>query len=814
MAKPEPPGRILAAEQLRPVIDAAALGFKTSETLDHFNGLLGQDRALEAIRLAASVGFSGFNLYVLGPSGTGRHTAVMRLLGEAAESRPVPDDWAYVNNFDLAHKPRMMRLPPGTARRLQSAMEALIDDLANDIPALFESEDYQTQRRALEQKYGEQHESEMADFADRARAEDVALVRTPMGFMLTAIRDGQPLKPEDVEKMGPVDRKAVEEKIERLQGELAGILRKAPQLEKAHRKEVEALNAAIVERVVHGRVAEVGADFAGHAVIADYLNEVRADVIDNAELFLAVRAQSKDGPFPEAIRQHHRETAFDRYKVNVMVSHDPEAMGAPVVREGLPTLDHLIGRIEHISQMGTLLTNFTMIKPGALHSANGGYLVVEARDVLREPLAWDALKRSLKSQAITITSAAERLGFASTTQLEPDPIPLDVRVVLVGDRVLYALLMHLDPEFRELFKLQADFEDDLALTPESVAEFAQMIATLARHEKLRPLEAGAMARLIEEAVRLADDATKLTLQVETLADLMREADHYAEAAGAGIVSAAQIRQAIDAQRRRASRIRDRVEESIRRDILMIDTEGEMAGQINGLSVSGLDSFRFGRPSRITARVRMGSGKFVDIEREVELGGPLHSKGVMILSGYLTSTFVPDVPFSLHASLVFEQSYGGIDGDSASSAELYALLSALSGLPIRQGLAVTGSVNQTGEVQAIGGVNEKIEGFFAVCKARGLTGDQGVLIPAANAQHLCLREEVVEAVRDGRFRVIAVRRISEGIELLTGVAAGERGADGVFPEGTVNARVEARLREFAENRRAFGRKNEPGMGDLS
>lgn len=810
MSQTEQPKARLSAEHLRPVIKADSLGFETTQSLTPFEGLLGQDRALDAIRLAAEVGHKGFNLYVLGPEGAGRHAAVNHLLEAEAAKRPPPDDWIYVNNFEQEHKPHMMRLPPGMAHAFRSAMEALIDDLANDIPALFESDEYQTQRRTIEEEYGEAHEEKMADFAERARAQNIALVRTPMGFMLTAIRDGQPLSPQDVQEMEEDDRRDIEEKIGKLQQELAEILREAPKIEKAHRKAVEALNAGMAERVVSDRVADLTETFGDQAAIAEYLAALRTDIIDNAELFLMVRAQEGQGPFPEAIRQHHRERAFDRYKVNVMVSREQGETGAPVIHEDLPSFDHLTGRIEHISEMGALLTNFTMIKPGALHRANGGYLVLDARDVLREPLAWDALKRCLKAGSITITTVAERMGFASTTQLEPDPIPLDVRVVLVGDRMLHALLVHLDPDFSELFKLQADFDEDMDRDSETIADYARSIATVAQKEDLLPIAAAGMARLIEESVRLADDSTKLTLRLGQLADILREADHYARTDGQDTISADEVARAIDAQEGRASRVRDRIRESIERGILTIATEGEAVGQINGLSVASLNGFRFGRPSRITARVRMGSGKLVDIEREVELGGPLHSKGVMILSGYLTASFAPDAPFSLHASLVFEQSYGGIDGDSASSAELYALLSALAEVPIRQGYAVTGSVNQFGEVQAIGGVNEKIEGFFATCKARGLTGDQAVLIPRSNVEHLCLRHEVVDAVRQGQFGVIAVGTIAEGIEILTGVTAGERGTDGTYPEGTINARVEARLRAFAETRKAFVRK--PGTDD--
>ncbi|MFP4326955.1 MAG: Lon protease family protein [Paracoccaceae bacterium] len=804
---PEP----ISADRLGPRVDPSDLPFADTGEAEPLDGLIGQDRAMDAIALAARMAHRGFNLFVVGPRGTGRHRAVSGALTERAGTRPVPDDWVYVNNFDAPHRPRALRLPPGSAERLKAAMEELVDDLAIEIPSIFESEEYQAQRRAIDEEFGEQQEGSMTDFADRARAENVAILRTPMGYMLAAMRDGEVVRKEDYEKLPEAEQKEIDEKIARLQEELGEVLRAAPALEKEHRRRVEALNAEMAERAVSARIAETTRELGDLPGVKDHLAAVRDDMVDNASLFLAVAQQAGNGPFPEATGRHHEADPFRRYAVNVMVSHADEETGAPVESEDLPTLDHLAGRIEHASQMGALVTDFTMIKPGALHRANGGYLVLDAREVLSEPYAWDALKRCLKSGEIAITSLAERLSLMSTTSLEPDPIPLDVRVVLVGDRLLHMLLTLLDPDFGELFKLQADFEEDLDRTPEALGLYARLLAAQAARDELRPLDAPAMARVLDEAARLADDNRKLSLQVERLADLMREADHYAAEADRAQVGAEDVARALEAADRRAARIRDRMQEAIERRTVLIDTEGSKVGQVNGLSVISLGDFRFGRPSRITARVRMGAGKLIDIEREVELGGPLHSKGVLILSGYLAATYAPDLPFSLHASLVFEQSYGGVDGDSASSAELYALLSALADVPIRQDLAVTGSVNQLGEVQAIGGVNEKIEGFFETCRRRGLTGSQGVLIPQANVEHLMLRPPVVEAVAAGRFSVTPVATIEQGIALLTGRAAGARGKDGSFPEGSVNAAVEARLRAFAERRRDFLREGGQGGG---
>ena len=676
MAKKSTPIPGLPADQLRQRCDPANFGFKSTAELDGLDALIGQERATDAIRLAAEIPHREFNLFVLGSSGTGRHATVHALLKQHAKTLPSPDDWAYVNNFELPHKPKALRLPPGSAMRLKLEMQDLVDDLAIDIPALFESEEYQTQRRALDEEFGQQHESAMADFADKAKAENVALLRTPMGFMLAAIRDGQVVKGDVYETLPEEERAAIDEKIGRFQEELSEVLRDAPKIDRALRKRVDALHAGMAERAVSARVDEAIEAFSDIPQARNYLIEVRQDMIDNAELFLVSADQDQAGPFSDRIRKFNQEPQFQRYVVNVMVSHDVASeTGAPLETEGLPTLDRLTGRIEHVSQMGALVTNFTMIKPGVLHRANGGYLVLDARRVLTEPLAWDALKQCLTTQSITISSMAERLSMLSTTSLEPDPIPLNVRVVLIGDRALFGILVMLDPDFRDYFKLQADFEEDTARTPDNQALFARLIAAQVVRDGLRHVSAAGVARLMEEASRFAEDKTKLTLHLGAVADLMREANLYAGRAGRNAVEADDIDKAVEEKERRAGRVKEHMQEAVVRKTILIDTDGEKLGQINGLSVIGLGYYRFGRPSRITARTRMGGGKLIDIEREVELGGPLHSKGVLILAGYLSATYALDVPFSLHASLVFEQSYGGVDGDSASSAELYALLSA-------------------------------------------------------------------------------------------------------------------------------------------
>jgi lon-related putative ATP-dependent protease len=504
--------------------------------------------------------------------------------------------------------------------------------------------------------------------------------------------------------------------------------------------------------------------------------------------------------------QRLREARFRRYQVNVVVDHS-ESEGGPVIYEEHPTYNNLIGRIEHMAQMGALVTDFNLIKPGAFHRANGGYLLIDARELLMQPYAWQGLKRVLRAQEVRIESLSQALSLVGTVSLEPEPIPLKVKVVLIGERLLYYLLNQYDPDFGELFKVEADFSDEMAKTQENDALYARLIATMARRQELRPFDRGAAARIIERSGRLAGDSKKLSTHLLSVAELLEEADYWADHAGNDVVTVADVQRAIEEQIHRADRLRERTQEHIKRGTIMIDTKGAVVGQVNGLSVIALGDFAFGRPSRITARTRLGKGEVVDIEREVDLGGPIHSKGVLILSGYLGARFAPDHPLSLSASLVFEQSYAGVEGDSASLAELCTLLSALADTPVKQGLAVTGSVNQHGEVQPIGGVNEKIEGFFDACSAKGLTGEQGVLIPTANVEHLMLRQDVIEAVEQERFHVYSVETVDQAIELLTDVPAGERDAEGRFPEGSFNQRVEAQLIELAEKRREFAEGSE-------
>ena len=786
-------------------IPVSTLPFNSTADLADLDVALGQDRAVEALLFGVAMRQDGYNLFVLGPPGTGRHALVRQVLNHRAKSETAPCDWVYVNDFDVAHRPRALSLPRGRAVRFSHDMDRLLDELKGAIPALFESDDYRTRRQAIDEEFKEQQEGAFHEVQEEAQKRHLALIRTPTGFALAPMQEGEVMAPEAFNKLPEPDRKQIESDINELQGQLLQTVQKLPDWEAERRRQVRELTREVTEATVAILIRGLKETYADLENVSAYIAAVSADIIGNVDHFLP---QPEAGGMPamlagaQAPAGPSRDGALRKYKVNVIVGDGSNA-GAPVVTEDLPTQPNLVGRIEYIQELGALMTDFTQIKAGALHRANGGYLVLDAMKLLQQPMAWEALKRVLTSRTIKIESPAQMMSLVSTVSLDPEPIPLDVKVVLIGDRRLYYMLSNADPDFNHLFKVAVDFEEVLPRSPENALAFARLIATQARRYDLRPLNRRAVARVLEHASRMVDDSERFSLETGRIDDLLRESDHFAGEVGRRTIQIGDVEAAIAAQIRRADRIRERSQESILRETVLIDTAGEAVGQINGLAVLSIGNFAFGRPNRITARVRMGGGEVVDIERRVELGGPLHSKGVLILSSFLSTRFASDHPLSLWASLVFEQSYGGVDGDSASSTELYALLSALSELPIRQDLAVTGSVNQNGQVQAIGGANEKIEGYFDICRARSLSGTQGVLIPEANVKHLMLRSDVVDAARAGQFHIYPIRTIDEGIALLTGTRAGTKRKDGTYAPGSVNRLVQDRLLAFAKMRRSFG-----------
>ena len=801
----------LAREDLYRATDPEQFDFETTDDLEALEDVIGQPRAVEALRFGIEIDSDGYNIFVLGPPGTGKRDVIQQFVEQRAESKPVPDDWCYVNNFDDAHKPQNIRLPAGMGVEFRDDMEELIEELQTALSSAFESEEYQARRQSITEEFKEKQSEAFEELQERARSQGVALIRTPAGLAVAPVKGEEVLSPEEVQQLPDEERQRLQEKVEEIQDDLQKILQQVPRWQREMRKRLQELNREMANLAVGGLIDELREKYSDFPEVLAHLDAVQEDVVEHADDFLPSQ-ENQGSSIMQAIQRRARRQpgrdprSLQRYEVNVIVDHS-DSEGAPVIYEDNPTYQNLIGRVEHQARMGALHTDFRMIKSGALHRANGGYLVLDVRKVLTQPYAWEGLKRALKSDEIRIESLGQMLSLISTISLEPEPIPLDVKIALFGERILYYLLWQLDPEFADLFKVQADFEDDMDRDAEQQNLYVRFIATLAKDADLRPLDRSGVARIIERSARMVGDSEKLTTHKRDLNDLLREANYWAGENGHDAITASDVQQAIDAQIYRADRMRERMQEAILRDTLLIDTSGEKAAQVNGLSVLMLGNFAFGRPTRITARARLGKGEVIDIEREVELGGPIHSKGVLILSGFLGARYAKDTPLSLSASLVFEQSYGGIEGDSASSAELYALLSAIADAPIKQSLAVTGSVNQHGQVQASGGVNEKIEGFFDICEARGLTGDQGVLIPQSNVKHLMLRRDVVEAVEAGDFHVYAVSTIDEGIRLLTGMEAGERDEEGNYPAGTFNGKVQQRLKELAEKRETFGESGE-------
>ncbi len=806
-------GRPLPAALLYRRCNPADLPFDLCSELPDTPGLIGQERAAEAVRFAVRMRRKGYNIYALGAGGTGRHSLVDELLRAQAQGEPVPPDWCYVNNFVDPQKPRYLSLPPGRGAGFAAAMKQLIEEFRASLPAAFERDEFRARREVIDQQFKQRNEQAFGALQQRAESHGIALIRTPMGLALAPKRDGKVVDPEAFEALPEDERNAVQREIEAIQAELEAVMRQVPQWEREHRDATRELQRETTGFAIGQLMGDLRAEYADLSAVIDYLDAVERNIKENADDFLTpATPPTSDVPMPAAVAAAMEDSRFRRYQVNVIVDNGSKGggqQGAPIIFEDNPTHQTLVGRVEHIARFGALVTDFNLLTPGALHRANGGYLIVEAQKLLTGSFGWASLKRALIAEEIRIETLEQALSMASTVSLEPQPIPLNVKIVLIGAPQLYYMLSAYDDEFAELFKIAADFEDRVERNSDTTLLYARVVATMARQRKLRCFDHAAVARIIEQAARTAGDAARLSTSMRAIVDLLQEADQLAADAGKDIIGLTEVQAALDAQFRRSDRIYRRLQEEIGRRTIRVETSGEVVGQINGLSVMTLGTVAFGNPSRITAQVRLGRGEFVDIEREVELGGPLHSKGVLILAGFLGGRFGAARPLSLNASLVFEQSYGGVDGDSASAAELFALLSALGEAPIKQCFAVTGSVDQHGQIQAIGGVNEKIEGFFDICRLTGFSGQQGVLIPASNVKHLMLRHDIVAAAEAGTFAILPMETVDQGFELLTGVPAGQPDASGQYPPGTLNHRIAARLDAFAAKAAALLRPPGPG-----
>jgi len=800
--------KALPLDKLRREVALDQFDFENTADLPELDKVIGQDRAVKAVEFGIGINSPGYHMYALGPSGTGKTSLIQDFLEGKADQQPVPDDWCYVNNFDESDKPQALRLPAGVGCEFRDDMDNLVEELKNEIPQAFESDEYDKEKQQIQQKYQKRREKLFESLEERAKGKGFTLVQTPRGLMTTPIKDGEVLSAEEVSQLDEQAREELEAKQKELQDEMRDTMKEVQKLQREAKQEIEELDRQVVGYAVEHLIDALKKEYADQDEVIEFLEAIREDILENVDELKQAEQKSKiQGQIP-FLQGGGRQTfdRFDNYRVNLIVDNC-DLEGSPVILESNPTHANLVGRIEHQAQLGALVTNFQMIKGGSLHQANGGYLIVEAQDLLRKPLSYEALKRALKNRELEIESLQQALGAISTRSLEPEPIPLDIKIIIIGSPILYYMLYRLDEDFQELFKVKADFAVQMGWEANTPREYAQFIGTICRQQDLKHFSPSGVGKIVEEASRMVSDQKRVSTKFGDIVDLLQQASFWAEQNGHPFVEGDDVSRAVEERIYRSNRIEERVQEMIDEGKIFIDTAGEVIGQLNGISVLPLGDYAFGKPSRITCRTHVGKEGVVNIDRKADLGGKIHNKGVMILDGYLGGKYAEDIPLTLSASITFEQLYEEVDGDSASSAELYALLSSLSGIPIRQDLAVTGSVNQHGEVQPIGGVNAKVEGFYKTCKYKGLTGNQGVIIPESNVDNLMLRDEVIEAVKNDEFHIYAVAHIDEGISLLTGVEAGEKQPDGSYPENTVNGAVQQRLSELAQKVRDFSKGNQ-------
>ena len=805
----------LSPNQLYTKCDPQKFNFQSTAELEERLSALGQDRALAAVEIGINIQSKGYNLFCLGPEGTGKSSLVKRVLAQEAKKRPTPDDWAYVYNFDEPYKPNAISFPAGTASDFAKDIDKLIETLSGSIPAIFESDEYKAGLNIIQEKYKQSKEKYIKLLQKKAKGKSVSLLHMPVGLVVAPVKNGEVLSPEAFDELPEEEKKQLIEDLNQMQAEIENSAQDLPAWEDKQRDETNRLRTRFLKEAVKNPIDELHTKYKGHKQANDFLKHIQKYILENVEEFLpsaepATPAENEDplSALLSKIKQPE-EDKYAKFKVNVIVKNEPNA-GAPIIHLDHPTQGNLVGKVERLQQYGALLTDFTLIKAGALHQANGGFLLIDAHKLLMQPFAWDSLKRAIASKTIKIEAPSEDTSF-TTISLDPEPIPLNVKIILTGDADLYELLSERDPDFLDYFKVEADFGMLMDRTKENEIEYAKLIGSLSKKKHLRSLNRQAVAKVIEYSSRLAESSEKLTAHIASIGDLLREADYWARKSKSNHIGKNHIDQAIEAQIYRGSRIKEAMLEQIDKGTILIDIKGKKVGQINGLVVYVFSRNSFGKPARITTQVRIGKGEFVNIEREVEMSGPIHSKGVLILESLLANRFAKYCPLSLSASIVFEQSYGGVDGDSASSTEYYCLLSAISGMPIKQNIAVTGSINQFGEIQPIGGVNEKIEGFFDVCKHQGLTGDQGVIIPRTNVADLMLREDICQAVEEGRFNVWAVDTVDDGIEILTGVKAGAPDKNGRYPKGSVNHAVQQGLDYFYKCYARYAKETQGCLG---
>jgi lon-related putative ATP-dependent protease len=786
----------LPATSLRWTCDPKIIGVKSTEELKPLEVMVGQPRAYQALLLGLTAKESGFNIFAAGPTGTGKTTAVTDFLEDLAKGLPTPPDWCYVHNFEDEYQPKALKCPAGIGKQLKQDMREFIQAARVAIPQVFSGEDYAAKREEIAKKVNAKRQDIISRMSESAEESGFLLQLTAVGLTLVPVVKGRPMKPDDFASLPKETQQKLLQQREAATEKLEPLLRELREAEAAARDEVVQFDKDVILYAIDHLMADLLKKYSSNDEIVRFLHTVQEHIAHDIDRFRGKGEEKQD-----AREEYLEEIGFRVYEVNVIVDNSV-IKGAPMVLEQNPTYDNVLGRIERESQLGTLTTDFTLVRGGSVHRANGGFLIMRAEELLRDYVVYDSLKRALKASEIRIEDLPQRIGYANVRSLAPEPIPLDLKVILIGDSRIYQLLYAYDPEFKELFRVKAEFDSTMDRTDDNVRRYAGFFATLTANENLKHLDASAMARLIEHSSRLAEDQDKLSTQFGYVADVVREAHFYAGQDNSKYITDKQVERAIEAKIYRSNLIQEKINEYIRKGVIFISTDGEASGQINGLSVLSLGDFSFGAPSRITVAVGLGKEGLIDVQREVAMSGPIHGKGVMIIAGYLASKFARDKPLTLSARIVFEQNYEGVEGDSASSTELYAILSALSGIPIKQHLAVTGSVNQKGEVQPIGGANEKIEGYFEICKSRGLDGLHGVVLPQSNVRNLMLKEEVLDAVRNGKFHIYPVSTIEEGIEVLTGKSAGKQVPEGGYEENTIYGLVDKRLKEMAETVKRF------------
>ena len=777
--------------------DLKIFDFETTDQLETLDEIIGQERALKAISFGIGIKKEGYNLYAMGKLGSGKHSVVEKFIQSRAKDEEKPGDWCYVNNFEDPRIPISLKLSSSMGVQLKKDMGELIEDLQNIIPSVFEGEEYRDKKQSTINKLNEIKEKSFGDIKQRAQKEFISIKYTTSGYTLSPTsKDGKILEQQEFQALDEKSKEQIQKKIKKLKTQIENTAQDIATLSKEQQKEIRELERDMTKKAVDVGIDALKEKYKSYEKVVSYLQSVEEDIIKNPQDFLP---QTQSDLLFMGIRSEKESGIFNKYRVNVLVTHK-DGDGAPIIYENNPTYANLFGEIEHIAQMGTLLTDFNLIKSGALHKANGGYLILDASKVLMQPFVWEGLKRMLQSGEIRIESLAQSLSLISTLTLEPETIQLNVKIVLIGSRMLYYLLYNYDPEFKELFKINADFENDIHRDDENSLLYAKMIGMIARDHKLLPLGREAVGKVIEYSSRIAEDSQKLSTHLGSLSDLLHEADFIAAQKKMKKITKAEIDEAIVEKIERSDRIKDQMYEAIQRGTILIQTDGNAVGQINGVAVLDLGNFSFGHPSKITTLTRLGKDGVVNIEKEAKLSGPTYDKAILILSAFLAARYAKDFPLSMTATLVFEQSYGKIDGDSASCAELFVLLSSLSEIALDQSIAVTGSINQNGQVQAVGGINEKIEGFFDVCSLAGSAERNGIIIPASNVKHLMLKEEVLEAVKSGRFEIYAIESVDEGMEILTGKVSGIRDENGKFPKGSINYLVREKLKLLANKSR--------------